>query len=57
MKKMCRTPSQAYGAFSVIAVCKNSKYGNHPKAADLQVTKKSHEVIREIFYSSMTALP
>ena len=57
MKKRCRTPSQAYGAFSVIAVCKNSKYGNHPKAADLQVTKKSHEVIREIFYSSMAALP
>ena len=26
MKKMCRTPSQAYGTFSVIAVCKNSKY-------------------------------
>ena len=30
---------------------------NHPKAADLQVTQKSHEVIREIFYSSMAALP
>ena len=26
--------------------------GKHPKAADLQVTKKSHEVIREIFYIS-----
>lgn len=23
---MCRTPSQAYDTFSVIAVCKNSKY-------------------------------
>ena len=32
-------------------------FGNHPKAADMQVTKKSHEVIREIFYSSMAALP
>ena len=35
----------------------NHPKGNHPKAADMQVTKKTHEVIREIFYSNMAALP